>query len=792
MRLAQTIVIRILVTTLTFFLSLFIASGQKAAPVQTVNLANPTLNIGLDAANGRLVKLIDTQIGLDFIGMAAPTNALWRIDLLPGCVPNMITPAMAGKFRWEYPQPYGRELKMVWEDFGLPSPNPLQVEVRVTLANHDPLSAWSIRIQMPDPLRIEKVHFPRVPGITRQPEERLAVPLWMGQLTESPRQLLASTNNTAHRFDWSYPGALSLQCVALYRENGPGLYFSCDDTAAFPKTFAFWGDTTGQIGYEMIHYPEIDLRPQPSNYSPSYHALIGTFRGDWITAAERYRHWGTNQVWAVRSRLNRGLVPDWLLKTSLWVWNRGRSEGVVGPTLDLAKELQLPVSIFWHWWHGCPYDTGFPDYLPPREGTEHFKFALDQAHKSNVNAIVYMNQRLWGMTTRSWKRLGAARYAVEALDGKVKPEIYNTYTEQPCAAMCLATPFWRGIYASIATTAVRNLGVDGIYMDQACSSLLCYDPEHGHPPGGGTYWINGYGLLAADLRARTRPLKNLLLAGEGVGEAWLPYLDLMLALQVSRERYATTNDGWTCIPFFHAVYHPYGVIYGNYSSLTIPPYDELWPAEFAPKVPLQLLDRKFATQFYLEQARTFAWGNQPTIANYLPSQRQERGEEIQYLLKLARVRAQGVKYLLYGTFLRPPAITNSPVGFAISHLSIYAGRKGKAEAAKKTPPSKTNEVAGPAKIEAPVEATSPPLICGAWNAKDGSVGIALANITSAPQPFQMDARQYGFRAGDRVSLIEENGRNELGPIEANGKVALEVGPRDAVILEFNHPRNDLP
>ena len=45
------------------------------------------------------------------------------------------------------------------------------------------------------------------------------------------------------------------------------------------------------------------------------------------------------------------------------------------------------------------------------------------------------------------------------------------------------------------------------------------------------------------------------LAGEGSGEAWLPHLDLMLSLQVSRERYAAPGEGWEAIPLFGAVYH---------------------------------------------------------------------------------------------------------------------------------------------------------------------------------------------------------------------------------------------
>ncbi len=108
--------------------------------------------------------------------------------------------------------------------------------------------------------------------------------------------------------------------------------------------------------------------------------------------------------------------------------------------------------------------------------------------------------------------------------------------------MCLHTAFWRNKYAGLATAAVLRLGVDGIYMDQACSSLACFDPGHGHPLGGGTYWMTGFRELSADIRRRCDGTRHVVLAGEGVGESWLPHLDLMLSLQVSRERYAA--PGW--------------------------------------------------------------------------------------------------------------------------------------------------------------------------------------------------------------------------------------------------------
>src|SRR5205814_1234979 len=307
----------------------------------------------------------------------------------------------------------------------------------------------------------------------------------------------------------------SPQVIALYRRGrGGGLYAAADDTLAYRKTCAVWGDSNGSRGYELVHPLENPASPR-AQWTPAYAALLGTFQGDWITAAERYRAWGTRQAWARASRLRRGLVPAWLLQTGMWIWNRGRSPGVVRPALALQDALGLPVSIYWHWWHHGPYDTSFPDYLPPRAGR----------------------------------------------------------------------------------ASVRQ-------------SLVCWGPTSGHPVGVGNYWMGGFRALATQISAAVQPGRPVLLAGEGAGEPWLPELDLMLTLQVSQERYTDPGSGWEPIPFFQAVYHAYGVTYGSYSSLVMPPFDELWPAQFAPAEPLKLLDTRFRRQFHLEQARSFVWGLQ--------------------------------------------------------------------------------------------------------------------------------------------------------------------------------------
>lgn len=624
---------------------------------------------------------------------------------------------------------------MIWSGFNVAPTPDLRVTVDVTLDPVTPISHWSIAMDGLAQITPLEVHFPCVGSLAARGHESLAAPQWLGELTDKPRELL-NAGGQARRLEWSYPGIMSLQCVALYSANAPGLYAASDDTDAYGKRFAFFGDGQRGASFEVVQLPERGAESNGTYRSP-YRVALGLLNGDWFTAAERYRAWALQQAWARDSRLKKNETAQWAVDTGLWVWNRGRSENVLQPAAALQQASGVPVSAFWHWWHGCAYDVGFPEYLPPREGAGSFKTAVRAAHDKGLHAIVYMNQRLWGMTTESWKARDAARFAVKSPDGTIHPEVYNTFTKAACASMCMGTSFWRDTYAGLAAEAVNDLGVDGIYMDQACSSLSCYDATHGHPIGGGTYWIKGFQSLQGDIHARcNHDARMVTLAGEGCGEAWLPYLDLMLSLQVSMERYAAPKD-WRPIPFFHAVYHGYCIPYGNYSSLTMPPYDELWPKESAPAEPLKLLDKKFTQQFRLEQARAFAWGQVPTIANFRAEHLASRAEEMDFAIRLAKLRLRALDFLLHGTMLRAPAIKIEDTEIPISRLSIYAGQQ---DALKE------------------YTAKHPQMLVSAWRDAQGRAAIVVANIADTPQhvAFKLSKREWNITDCIVIRVLEDN------------------------------------
>lgn len=727
-------------------------------------LADRTLRIELSATDGHLLALRDWT-GRAIAGAAADSIGLWALDLKPGSAPATLNASQAKHFSWRATGP--RSLELTWSGFsGTPAPL-LRVTATVQLRS-DTTAAWRIRVDGIRGVPVDRVRYPRLTGIATSGDgQELAVPSWMGQLARDPHKLLAGPDGRGRRMEFVYPGSLSLQALALSSAAHGGLYLAADDSLAYRKYFALWADADGHAGYDMVH---VLSNPGVANsYAPAYAALVGAVPGDWLSAVERYRRWGTAQYWARESRLHTGTTPAWLRETGIWVWNRGRSNVVLDPAIALKHDADLPVSVFWHWWHNGPYDTSFPDYLPPREGVTSFVDAVKGAHAEGLHAIVYMNQRLWCVNTPSWKREGAEKWAVHERDGSLRTETYNVFDPQPCATMDIATPFWRNKYAGIADTVISQFGLDGIYMDQAVSSLIDWSADHEHDVGGGNYWMQGFRALAKDLRAKkgNRPTG---FAGEGGGESWMPDLDAFLTLQVSQERYADPATGWEVIPMFQAAYHPYSLTYGTYGSLTLPPYDELWPAEKRPATAMTLLDRKYVRQFYLEQARMFVWGMQPTIANFLPDQLTSRRGEIDYLERLARLRYGLRDFFMTGTFLRAPIVDAPSSDILLSRISIYAARLG-----------------GP--TEAHI--TAPEVLSSAWRAADGRVAIALASISAAPHQTTVHLPDDAYGLPDITVVVrhDDGGKHLLGTIASLGHTFdVAVAPLQGVVLELVPPR----
>ncbi len=599
----------------------------------------------------------------------------------------------------------------------------------------------------------DDIHFPQISNIDMGADVHPVIPYWMGEVYDSRVYPDRDTGFIGER-EWEYPGTLSMQWIGLYNPYSLGICLWTKDTNQNYKSAYIIGDgKKGKIGWKHLTHKNGECL-----FQLSYPICISAVHGGWYEMALLYRQWARKQSWAEQSRKNQQQIVPWVENTALWVWNRMESDKVLLPAIDMTERLELPVSVLWHWWHGCAYDIGFPEYLPPREGETSFKKALEEAQVKGVHALIYVNQRLWGTTTRSWREQNAEPFAVRGKDGKIHPEVYNIFQPAPCVPMCMGTGFWHNTLLNIMLPIWDNTAVAGFYLDQACASLPCFADNHGHDPGEKDFWMQGFQELTAQLRTGCKPQENfpkkaVVLAGEGCGEAWLPYLDLFLSLQVSKGRYAS-GDGWRPVPLFQAVYHPIAIQFGNYASLTEPPYDTRWPKEYAPVEPLKTLDKRWNTQFRYEQACAFVWGQQPMIANYKRELWEERKEELEFVLKLAVLRYKFREYFLHGELLKPLP-EEMPDNWDEICLSVYAYRKEG---------GKVFQRRGNLLITMP------------WHTNDGRVALAVANADDKERLLEFTIPTKDWQLPEKGKIIKQD-------IDKS----IVIGTFSEGLIHFSHP-----
>jgi len=273
-----------------------------------VPLDTPEFTLEFDDDQGRLVSLIDKESGHEHIVPDA-VGSLWVVEL-PEDAGGALRPSDAASFTITPSEP-GR-VHLAWSNFGQEIMPGLSVEVTVIYEAAQGTGVWNIIIRGLGNTVPTVVRFPRFPEIAKQESEVLAVPYWMGEKTTRARQYLSPAPGESRRRAFSYPGLLSLQCMAFYRDGGPGVYLAADDSKARSKSFAAFGDGKEGLGLEVCHFPGADALSE-STYTPGYSVRVGVFQGDWLTAAERYRRWALEQSWARESRAGRTLSFTYII-----------------------------------------------------------------------------------------------------------------------------------------------------------------------------------------------------------------------------------------------------------------------------------------------------------------------------------------------------------------------------------------------------------------------------------------------------------------------------------------------
>lgn len=143
-------------------------------------------------------------------------------------------------------------------------------------------------------------------------------------------------------------------------------------------------------------------------------------------------------------------------------------------------------------------------------------------------------------------------------DGKPYIETYGSKEEDGSpvrlAPMCPSTALWRETVKGIVDGLFKECQVKGVYIDQvaAANPVLCFDRNHPHPLGGGSWWNRAYWKMLDEIRVAMT-------------------IDRFLTTECNAEPFIGSFDGYLTwhwqldgqVPAFPAVYSPYVILFGR-------------------------------------------------------------------------------------------------------------------------------------------------------------------------------------------------------------------------------------
>jgi hypothetical protein len=442
---------------------------------------------------------------------------------------------------------------------------------------------------------------------------------------------------------------------------------------------------------------------------------IRRFKGDWFAAAEIYRRWAWEQPWA-KAAFARPQKE--MRNIAIWFWNRGLIRDVVPPVERFAKETVLPVALDWYWWHEIPYDAGYPFFWPPREGAESFAATVRRLVAQGIFVQPYTNGISWDWAAEGWETDGRPD-AIMREDGSIPEVRYNSYMpNNRLSEMCGCAPHFHRHMRGLMRT-LRAAGLPGVYMDQVggcCTVKSCWNPDHPHPPGGGTYNTAGYRKLFSDIKADN---PGFLISTEDTPEAYLDIVDSSINLWQNGERFGMpAQPEAETVPMFMAVYHGALAVYGSYAVIDgIPPWDPKWPDDdkWQKEEPWETL---YPDQYALEFARGVAMGMQPMVHQLRMSHFDDPryAGNFKFTVDTAKFYHANLDFLYDGTMCAPGRLLCARQPVELFIRGIY------------TKPEKARVVRHP---------SHPTILHSVWRAKDGRVAAVLCNWTRTEQVYDL-------------------------------------------------------
>ena len=528
--------------------------------------------------------------------------------------------------------------------------------------------------------------FPRLNRVVGKGAADAMLP-WKDHGARLFRKWEGSPGEIAYQYLGHYPQ------VAAFFAGDDGLYIAAEDPDARQKTLVVG------VGSSLRFHTPVEWGGVVGKAAegPRYDVVLAPLKGDWWSAAWRYRNFALKQKWCAKGPIKDiSGYPRRMAEIPLWINIHGHPDAASN-ILARAKQVfpGFSTGLHWHLWQHSGHDVNYPEYFPEQPGT---KECIAFCESIGQEPMPYTNGRLWSASTMGF--MMAEPYACMNADGRRVVEKYAPWTP-PLAVMCPSCPEWHRVLQGFTSRILEELGAKSLFMDQigAAEGRACYDGNHPHPVGGGGWWYDGYEAALGPIRASYNA-EGAFLTTEGECEAYIGMVDGFLQV-VGR----TPED----VPFMNAVYSGYTTYFCS------PENNDDDPAAFRAL-----------------QTRELFWGNS---LGWFLEDILARPDKCAILNQLCTFRQGNLDALAYGNLLDELRIV-STIG---SGTYEWLGRRPHFRLFDKTfklPPSKF--------------ATMTDVIGNWWRTVDGRLVLLAANLTDRPQ--RVVYRVFGTNRTDVLSL----------------------------------------
>lgn len=419
-----------------------------------------------------------------------------------------------------------------------------KVYVEIELNKKNSLTEWSLWADLPEDWEVTDVIFP-ILNINKEEGAKLLTSSGWG--AEYDLDKIKNFN-----YQLIYPSSRQTMQVVFMRHASDVLYYATHDKNANHKTFSIRVGNSVEMATNIAVSKAWNVKDR---FSIPWKTSIGLDNRGWEKALLTwYRPFAIEETeWGKKKLLDKK-IPDWLLKTDLWLHGGRTGEDELNAVRKTIDFFGNDIAFHWYYWSSFDFDTNYPDYLPARKDYDKI---VDLIHSKGSRVMPYTNGRLWDTTTVVYQQKKGNNEVV--LRRNLTPYVEVYASKAPNAVACPVSKVWNDIVIGFASKIMNGkIKNDGIYFDQVASarSMPCYNANHNHPIGGGDFWHYGNRSIFNNVRKIISP--DQIITTEQNAECFIDVFDMFLMGN------RPMGSNYSPAPLFPLVYSDRAITYGFY------------------------------------------------------------------------------------------------------------------------------------------------------------------------------------------------------------------------------------